>query len=138
LSLNWEGDKIKKKMDACIKKAINQTMSAAVKHAKNNHPWQNRSGTLEGSIRPVQRAKKVDEEFVGIWGSVDVNYALALELGIGINLVTGLSSFGKGTRAFPYLRPAADAEYPNLAKRIAKCFDRKIVGPILADLEGGF
>ncbi|MGH7851155.1 MAG: hypothetical protein ACREOP_12725, partial [Thermodesulfobacteriota bacterium] len=113
-----------------------QTMSAAVIHAKQNHPWVNRTGTLEGSIRPVVAAHKAGSEFIGLWGSVDVEYALYLELGLGFNLVAGAASFGKGKRAYPFLRPAAEVEYPKLADRIAKCFDRKIVGPLVSELEG--
>lgn len=138
MSLDWKGDEVQKKMESCIKQAINQTMSRASIHAKNNHPWVNRTGTLEGSIRPVERARKKGDEFIGVWGSVDVNYALPLELGFSVNSVVGVPAFGKTKKAWPYLRPAADAEYPKLASRIAKLYDRKIVGPILADLEGGF
>jgi len=109
-----EGDKLIKKMDKCVMQGINQTMSAASIHAKQNHPWRNRTGTLEGSIRPVVAAHKVGSEFVGLWGSVDVAYALVLELG----------SFGRvGIPPYPYLRPAADAEYPKLAQRIRDCFE---------------
>lgn len=138
MSLDWKGDEVQKKMEACIKKGINQTMSAAVIHAKKNHPWQNRTGTLEGSIRPVVAARKEGDEFVGLWGSVDVAYALYLELGLKFNLVKGAASFGQRRRAFPFLRPAAEVEYPKLAGRIAKHFDRKIIGPLVANLEAGF
>lgn len=114
MALNWEGDKVIKKMDGCIMQGINQTMSAAAIHAKKNHPWRNRTGTLEGSIRPVIAARKIGDEFVGLWGSVDVEYALVLELG----------SMGRvGIPPYPYLRPAAEAEYPKLAGRIRKCFE---------------
>ena len=113
MSLNWRGDEVQKKMESCIKQGINQTMSAAAIHAKQNHPWQNRTGTLEGSIRPVTAAHKEGDEFVGLWGSTDVAYALVLETG------------GVRMPAFPYLRPAADAEYPKLAGRIRNSFEGK-------------
>lgn len=125
MSLDWQGDKLIGKMEACIKQGINQTMSAAVIHAKKNHPWQNRTGTLEGSIRPVVAARKEGDEFVGLWGSVDVEYALYLELGLKFNLVKGVASFGQKRRAFPFLRPAAEAEYPNLARNIQNAFESK-------------
>lgn len=104
MSLDWQGDKLIKKMDASIARGINQTMSAAVIYAKKNHTFKNRTGTLEGSIRPVIAAHKEGSEFVGLWGSVDVAYALPVEFRL------------------PFLRPAADAEYPNLAGRIEKYF----------------
>ena len=112
-SLTWEGDKVKKKMNNCIMTGINQTMSSASIQAKFNHPWFNRTGTLEGSIRPVVAAHQVGNEFVGLWGSVDVKYAVFLELGT------------KFFPPFPYLRPAANAQYPNLARNIRNCFEGK-------------
>ena len=113
MSLKWEGDKVINKMDKCIIQGMNQTMAKAVEHAKQNHPWKNVTSILEGSIRAVKAARKVGDEVIGIWGSVDVSYALVLELG-GVN-----------RPAFPYLRPAADAQYPKLADRIEKCFKQK-------------
>lgn len=110
MSLKWEGDKVITKMDKCIVQGMSDTISKAVEHAKNKHPWKTRSSILEGSIREVVHSHKVGGEFVGLWGSVDVNYALVLELG-GVNMP-----------AFPYLRPAADAEYPKLKDRIRRCF----------------
>lgn len=107
MSLDWKGDEIQKKMEAAIKRGINQTMSAAVINAKKNHTFKNRTGTLEGSIRPVVAAHKQGSEFVGLWGSADVAYALPVEFRL------------------PFLRPAADAEYPNLARNIQNAFEGK-------------
>lgn len=110
MSLKWEGDKIITKFDKCIVLGMADTISKCVRHAKNNHPWKNRSTHLEGSIREETHPRKVGDEFIGVWGSVDIEYALVLELG-GVN-----------RPAFPYLRPAADAEYPRLKDRIRRCF----------------
>lgn len=118
MSLKWEGDKVINKMDKCIIQGINQTMAKAVAHAKGKHSegahslgrFESQTAILEGSIRAVKAARKVGGEIIGLWGSVDVSYALVLELG-GVNMP-----------AFPYLRPAADAEYPKLADRIRRCF----------------
>lgn len=116
MSLKWEGDKLIKKIDDCVKRGIDQTMAEAAIYAKQNHPWRNRTGTLEGSIRPVVEAHKKGSEFVGVWGSVDVDYALVLELG----------SFGRaGVPPYPYLRPAADAIYPRLPSNIKNCLDSR-------------
>ena len=122
MSLKWEGDKVIKNMESCIKKAMNQTMAKAVVHAKSKHSegahslgrFESQTAILEGSIRPVVAARKVGDETIGLWGSVDVSYALVLELG-GVNMP-----------AFPFLRPAADAEYPKLAERIGRCLGNKL------------
>lgn len=122
MALQWRGDKVIKKMDGCIIKGMAQTISESVIHAKSNHGkgahslgrFVTQTATLEGSIREVVHPRKVGDEFVGLWGSVDVEYALVLELG----------SMGRvGIPPYPYLRPAAEAEYPKLAGRIRKCFE---------------
>ncbi len=119
MSLKWEGDSLIIKMDNCIVQGMNQTMAEAAIHAKQNHKpgahflgrFETQTGVLEGSIRPVVAARNVGFEFVGLWGSVDVDYALVLELG-GVNMP-----------AFPYLRPAADVIYPRLSANIRNCFE---------------
>lgn len=113
MSLQWHGDELIKKMDAAIIQGINQTMSECAVHAKQNHPWVNRTGTLEGSIRPVVAAHKEGDEFVGLWGSVDVAYALPLEIGTS------------KMPPYPYLRPAADAVYPKLPENIRRGLEGK-------------
>lgn len=113
MSLDWKGNEAIKNMESAIKQGMNQTLSESSVHAKENHPWQNRTGTLEGSIRPVAPAQKRGNEFVGLWGSTDVEYALALELGT------------VKMPAYPYLRPAADAVYPKLKENIKRAFDGK-------------
>lgn len=129
MSLEWEGDKVKRKMDNAIITGMSQTISDCVEHAKNNHPWKNRTGTLEGSIREVTHPHKVGDEFVGVWGSVDVAYALLMELGGDIkrNRIFGrfVSTYTAHYPPRPYLRPAADANYPNLAKNIRKAYEGK-------------
>lgn len=95
----WEGDEVVEKIEQATRLAIDQTTGAAVIQAKNNHPWQNRTGTLEGSyeMRPAVSDGKTVK---GKWGSFDVKYAAPVE------------------KDFPALRPAADVEYPKLAERI--------------------
>lgn len=123
MALDWEGEKVKKKMIDSIKRGIDATMSAAAIYSKQKRFRRgagklspiagiltNRTGTLEGSIRPVKKAEVVRDEIVGLWGSVDVLYAIIHELGLG------------NVSARPFLRPAADAEYPKLSNRIARAF----------------
>jgi HK97 gp10 family phage protein len=104
--LVWHGELVEERIIAACKIAVDATTAECVNHAKTNHPWTNRTGTLEGSIM----ARPAEEEglaVVGEWGSFDVNYAIFLELGTS------------KMPPYPYLRPAADACYPHLAGRIA-------------------
>lgn len=103
--LSWRGAEVLARAKAAVRIGIDETTSACVNHAKSNHPWRNETGTLEGSL---QMRPAIDEggRIVGRWGSFTVDYAIYLEVGT------------RFMPAFPYLRPAADAEYPHLAARI--------------------
>lgn len=109
--IKWYGDKVKEKGHRAIEKGMNMTMEQCVTYAKQNHPWVYRTGKLERSIKIKEFAKQVGSVFVGLWGSVGVKYALPLELGLG-----------RLTRAYPFLRPSADANYKNLGKNIKRAF----------------
>lgn len=115
MALKWEGDKLLSKVKRAEIEGVNATMAASAIHAKRNHPWRNVTGILERSIDIVQFAKSTGRAVVGTWGSRDVRYALIHELG-------GMAGRGRKTRipARPYLRPAADAQYPGLARRIKR------------------
>src|SRR3546814_11876305 len=105
-------------------------MAASVARAKRNHDWQNRTATLEGAIDIVDYAAPQERSGVkGTWGVRDVAYAFIHELGGTIKakgakalhfVVGGEHVVVKQVTipARPYLRPAADAEYPKLAQRI--------------------
>jgi hypothetical protein len=76
-------------------------MTAAVLAAKQNKGgWQNRSGAAERSIQVATFAANTADGVRGLWGSLDVNYFIHLEL------------------RYLTLRRAADTQYPPLAKRI--------------------
>ncbi len=117
MALSWRGKQVNALMIKATKFAIDKVMEQSSIHARNNHPWRNRSTILEGSIRPVTKAKEQGNLIIGLWGSVDVNYAIFLELGT------------MRMQAFPFLRPAADANYPNLPKFIREGFKRFSVKP---------
>lgn len=102
--LDWN-DGLAAQVAAASRRAIDQTMADAVTHAKTNHPWKNRTATLEGSLQ-MRPAAVMGRSVVGQWGSFTVNYALWLEIGTA------------DMPAYPYLRPAADATYHLLAGRI--------------------
>lgn len=137
MALKWEGKRVTAKMRRAQVLGVNQTMAAAAAHAKRNHPWQNRTGTLEGSIdiAVYAVAGRVGEPVRGTWGSRDVRYALIHELGGTIRPKHGkvlvfevdgetVAVQSVTMPARPYLRPAADAEYPKLADRIRREYER--------------
>ncbi|WP_206771965.1 phage morphogenesis protein [Polymorphum gilvum] len=116
---------------------VNRTMAACVAHAKANHDWQNRTATLEGSIDIADYAAPVSDGVKGTWGSRDVVYALIHETGgvirakkakaLTVPMPDGTLRLVKSVTipARPYLRPAADIEYPKLAGRIRKAYGRR-------------
>lgn len=104
----WEGDKVKAAVVEASQFAIDEIIAACVIAAKSSHPgWINRSGTAEGSIRMVEPAHEDGNGVAGLWGSVDVDYMIWLELNHG-----------------SALRSAADALYPELPSRIQKALGR--------------
>jgi phage gpG-like protein len=135
-SLRWEGDAITRRMRDAQKLGVNATMAECVKQAKSNHSWQNQTGVLEGSIKIADFAREDGVGVVGTWGSTDVRYALIHELGgvivpvraqaLKFRLPDGSFRIVKSVTipARPYLRPAADAVYPQLAGNIRKAFEK--------------
>lgn len=135
-TVTWNGDAVTAKMKRAQIKAVNATMGAAVNHAKRNHPWQNRTGLLEGGINVVDQAAPTATGVTGTWGVQDAVQARILELGgvivaknaaaLAIPLPGGGVVFRKSVTipAYPYLRPAADATYPALPGRIKSAYDK--------------
>lgn len=56
-SLKWYGKAVTAAMEQAQILGVNQTMAASATEAKQNHTWQNRTGTLEGSIDIADYAK---------------------------------------------------------------------------------
>lgn len=132
MALNWKGDQLKRKTERASALAIDATMSAAIIHAKSNHGagahaaqrFITHSGGagLEGGTGIVQHARRVGRRgVVGLWGVRGVVYARRIELGF-----QGKDAAGRVIDAppFPYLRPAAIAEYPKLARRTRRAMAR--------------
>lgn len=106
--LNWHGREVAEKIQRATEAGIDDTMADAVIQAKSHHPgWRNRTGTAEGSVRIIEPAHRDGQGTVGVWGSMGVNYVLALELQRG-----------------SFLRNAADDAYPQLEGRIRQHFER--------------
>lgn len=134
-NLTWNGPAISEKMRAAAKLGINATMAACVRQAKSSHSWQNQTGVLEGSIKVAEFAREKGTTVTGTWGSTDARYALIHELGgvivpvrakaLAIPQPDGSVRLVKSVTipARPYLRPAADAHYPQLAATIRKAFE---------------
>jgi hypothetical protein len=135
-SLVWKGKAITRRMREAQRAGINATMGACVIEAKNSHEWKNRTGVLEGGIDIVDYALEHAEGVTGVWGVRDVRYALIHELG-GVIVATRAKALAipqpDGSLRFvksvtipprPYLRPAADKLYPELAARIRAAFDK--------------
>lgn len=137
-SLKWYGKAVSAAMEQAQILGVNQTMAASAAEAKQNHTWQNRTGTLEGSIDIADYAKAEADGVRGTWGARDIAYARIHELGGvikpkrakalaipnpnepgGVILVKSVT-----IPARPYLRPAADAQYPKLASRIRRAFEK--------------
>lgn len=134
-SLKWNGEALTARMAKAQIAGVNKTMAACVTDAKNNHTWKNRTGVLEGSIDIAEYAHREGTGVVGSWGSKDVRYALIHELGgtivpvkakaLAIPQPDGSVRFVKKVviPPRPYLRPAADANYPQLVANVRAAFE---------------
>lgn len=126
-SLNWRGEEVKAKARRAARLAIDATMSACVIHAKAAHGpgargggrFESHSGELERGTRIVQNARDGRGGPVGRWGVVGVVYGRRIELGF-----QGRDAAGRvfDAPAYPFLRPAAQAEYPKFAGRVRRAF----------------
>lgn len=99
---NWRGDDILEKVRSRVKAAIDDTTAETAIDAKRSHPFVNRTGRLEASLRS-EPAKDLGGKITGRVGSWDVGYAIYVEL---------------GPHARPYLRPSAERTFPRLKDRI--------------------
>lgn len=134
-SLKWNGKAVTEKMEQAQIAGVNATMGAAAARAKRNHDWQNQTGVLEGGIDIAEYARPHGKGVKGTWGVRDVVYALIHEIGgtiepktaksLAVPLPEGGIALVRSVTipARPYLRPAADAEYPKLPARIRKAYE---------------
>ena len=135
-SLKWYGKAVTEKMERAQIEGVNRTMAACVTRAKSSHPWQNRTGLLEGAIDIAAYASPHARGVKGTWGVRDMIQARILEEGgtikprrakaLAIPQADGSLRFASSVTIppYPYLRPAADKEYGDLAERIRRAFER--------------
>lgn len=143
VDLTWRGEQIKARLDAAIRDGIDTTTAQCDANSKQltnrsngsgrtyrkgasratyqasapGEPPAKPTGLLQGSItsRPATR---VGNRWVGEWGvgagrnAGGLGYAFWLEIGTA------------KMAARPYLRPSAEQEYPKLAGRIKRLFDK--------------
>ncbi len=108
--LTWNGDALKKRLSEAQRLAIDETTASCIEPAKDRVRVKTR--ILQGSIQFRQAVREAGR-WVGRWGSWDVNYALWQEI-ITFRIA--------GHQ--PFLRPAAEQEYPKLAERVKAHFKR--------------
>ncbi len=127
--LQWQGQLQKQTMSDAAVLAINATMSAAIIHARSNHSpgarggrrFESQSGELERNTKIVRPARRDSKGVTGRWGVKGVAYGRRIELGF-----QGKDSLGRsfGQPPYPYLRPAAEIEYPKLGGRLRRAYQR--------------
>lgn len=109
--VDWEGDKLVEKVTKASAYGVDKTLALCVGSAKRKHEFTNRTGVLEGSIQS-EAAKVTGSRVVGRWGSFQTKYAIYIEAGTS------------RMPARPFLRPAADEHYRDLATYIREGMER--------------
>ena len=132
--VDWNGPAVKRIVFDATLAGINSTMGSCVRSAQENTPVL--TGNLRRSIKIQDLAAEERNVISGLWGSADVNYALAIEAGLmsrTVNVqahtrklksgkVQQVSAHTRNQTARPgvyMLRNAADQHYPSLRSRIA-------------------
>ena len=123
--VNWRGPQVLNRVEKATADAIDEVMSDCVNDAKSDVPVA--TASLQGSIKIVDPGgKDAGGVIAGVWGSTDINYALAIETG-NFAYLRGQKSSAKlsvptrrnrGRRGS--LRRAADQNYPNLQPAIRR------------------
>jgi len=134
--LNWRGEEVKNKVYKNVGWAMDSVLVDCVTHAKAN--VRKRTAVLQGGIQMRRTRLEKKNVLVGLWGVWAVLYAIYVEKGTRPHFppveairrsmkVSAQHAWAiaraiarKGTKAYPYLRPAADALYPTLTSRIKR------------------
>ena len=146
--LEWKGPEVIARVQKCARIGINRTMAECVLLSKATHPFTNRTGNAERSIRIILPAQTSAGSTVGFWGSVTTNYFGFLEFGTKItrgrvSIVNRFKLFKnkkalsgrkvgktrvkdrlpwKGGSWAPTLRPVAEKVYPRLFRHIGEAW----------------
>ena len=129
-AVTWKGAEVADKTRAAVHWGIDSTMADCVTTAKSL--VHRVTSILQGSLQ-MRPAADVGGKITGYWGSFDVNYAIFVERGTGPHVI--FPRFKKalywkgadhpvrwvdhpGSKAYPYLMPAAEQHYPSLHLRI--------------------
>lgn len=99
--LEWRGKQVAARVRAATEQAVTDTVQAAANDARATHWWGNRRGQLAGEV-VAEPARTIGSRTTGRFGSTRTRgfYGLILEY------------------RTPWLRPAADRNFPDLAGRI--------------------
>ena len=105
--LEWNGDRLIERLRAAAREAVDETVDAARDDAAASHVWRNRKGQLEEEI-VSEHADPGDLNPTGSFGTTRRRgfYGLFHEQGT------------KHEHETPFLRPAADRHFIELADRI--------------------
>lgn len=100
---SWHGDAVLARVQDAARRAIDDVNAEAARDAQGNHWWQSRDGQLESNIvhEPAERTATGARGRFGTTARQGF-YGLILE------------------RKRPFLRPAADREWPDLADAIRR------------------
>ena len=130
--MDWRGPQVRRAIQRASQLAIDKTTAECVNDAKQNVPVV--TATLQGSFR-IEPAEIKGAFVSGRWGSFDVNYALAIEMGNPSLIPAGgdakrdtLPNTGRSIRTgnTGFLRGAADKEYHKLKERIRAEFRKQL------------
>lgn len=108
-TLNWNGDALIRRVRAAAVAGVNETVDAARDDARASHEWVNRTGQLEEEI-VSEHADPAAPNPTARFGTTRRRgfYGLFHEEGT------------KHEYERPFLRPAADRDFPSLAARIRR------------------
>ena len=102
--LEWNGGEVLTKVRAAALRGIDATTAAGALRAMELAPRD--TGHMADTIE-TQKARQDGDRTVGLMGNWTADYSLWVEVGT------------RRMAARPFLRPAADSEWPKLAARIA-------------------
>lgn len=105
MTLKWAGKELGGKIENAVRDAVDETLFAASTDAQQNAPRD--TGFMASTIGVTKKAAG-DTQIRGEFGNEVADYTLWNEIGTG------------RMAARPFLRPAADREFPKLPGRIAK------------------